>query len=368
MDYCSALHLTLCYMLQEEQDKDVVRDTFVTCTLVDRWFHSFCRNQLDQLLYVDGPVDAYSDAAKRQFLFFTVNYMEHEIAPMPLTPRQLATTMLNAMDRLGKGYNIYLGNSSEGGFILDTPDGRRCDVRFSSDISRPHNVCTVDDIMRLDEFDLDTNCLEANIPHRHVYNIVHGSSVVTLRPVFATNNVVTIREYQVIGECFAAATGTRMMWSSERMWRGTLTPFQNWLIDNRHRFKTQSNIRFVTDTYLDMVFPHSNPYEMLSYMQWIGGDDWSINRFLVIYGVYEAEVLKTTFVADIKCQFCKQVYSLQTNYALYCNCPQYQQQQQQCECMCDYCGEQTTPCSNHWVPGDNHPNRCMCAPRKKRAI
>jgi len=365
MDYRNVLHLTLSYMLQEEPDKDVVRNTFVTCTLVDRWFHNFCRNQLNQFSSADTPVDVYLESAKRQFLFFTVNYMEHEITPVPLTLRQLATTMVNVMDRLGGGYTIYLGYSCEGGFILNTPDGRQCDVRFTSDVSRPPDVRTVDDIMLLDDTALDTDCLSlrSTIPHRHVYEIIHGSSVVTLRP--KNINTITVREYQVLCECFAAATGTQMMWSSERMWRGVLTPFQDWIIDNRRRFNTLANIRFVTDTYLDPLFPHSNPYEMLSYLQWVGADDWSIKRFLVIYGVYEAEMLNTAFVEDFKCQFCKQAYTLQTNYALYCKCPQYQQQQQQCGCMCDWCGKQVDECSDHWCPNSRN-NGCMCAPRKKK--
>jgi hypothetical protein len=73
---------------------------------------------------------------------------------------------------------------------------------------------------------------------------------------------VTRFEYQVICQCFAEATGTVMECNEEKMWRENLGPFQEWMIDNRHRFKTDSNIKFVTDCISDRDFPRSNNVKM----------------------------------------------------------------------------------------------------------
>jgi hypothetical protein len=294
--------------------------TLLVCTLVDKWFHTFCRAKLDYLYVKTTYADGVSS---RQFAFFTIDYIQQRMAYLPLTLRHLVTTMTNVKQRLGDGYNICLSlEYGCCGVDLNTPDGRFCRFSFNDGAIETsiQRQCIVNFASFNDDM-LDTNLLVLNeyicdtFKYRELY-------VTILYQAYDGKDVQpTILEYQVICECFAAATGTKMTWDDYYMWREPLTHFQEWIINNRHRFRTQSNIKFVIDMVLEsQVFPQSDPYEMVSYIQWIGGDLQKVKRFLIIYGVYEIEMFGTTNVKNIVlCVACNSFFNkLWSDYRGYC--------------------------------------------------
>ena len=148
------------------------------------------------------------------------------------------------------GYQLIVSYASESGFTIITPDRRHCDVRFSHDFLERSNFSGLgpEEILSQSDFHIDRNLLHNN-----------DCPSTRLSPkYYPSQKGITRFEYQVICQCFAEATGTVMQWNDETMWRENLGPFREWMIDNRHRFQTDSNIKLVNDCIWDKDFPRSN--------------------------------------------------------------------------------------------------------------
>jgi len=122
---------------------------------------------------------------------------------------------------------------------------------------RTFNGLGPDEILRQEN--IDTNIARVQGWGVEFNDTIGREGSTCLRPKFhGDKSEWTLFEYRVLCECFSEATETDMVWSNQRMWREMLSPFQEWVIDSRHRFKTEANIKFATDFVDDMYFPRSN--------------------------------------------------------------------------------------------------------------
>ncbi len=250
---------------------------------------------------------------------------------------------------------------------MKTPDGRTCEIRFGSDRitqSTKFRGKSYDELMRMQNLDenLLRNYHEGDI-HRVPFMSLYAKQYFDCKGA-------TVAEYQVVCNCFSNVTKTKMIWSryaipfeffvykksSERIWREKLSPFQEWIMDNRARFRTQNNIRLAVDIINDDVFPKSDILqELLSYLQWLEADYCFINFFVIIYGTYEQEVFGRNTINDIvRCSECNNICDTLTvtqNFIKVCGKCSESVYVHGCKCrMCHMCWYQKGKCDIHWSP------------------
>ena len=354
---------TLYYLLQRKDD--LTQNILKSCSVVNRWFSTFCRSRLDCISETRMMAEDLI-YAHRTFAFFTLDYCKRKSTPKLLTMKHLTTTMDNVTERLGHGYKISLSIACESGFTLETPDARICEIRFGGrprvHVGECKGKCSKD-IMSMD-LDMNTNIIQ---PPEFLERGPCDAYFLYLRPKSDRDGEgATMLEYRVICECFGAVTETAMGWSAERMWREKLSTFQQWMITNRLRFQTQRNIQFVTDFVEDPLFPNIDDAKVIiSYLQWRNVDPLFQKRFLSIFAVYEKEVLGQNTVKDVvRCSECNAVMDAVRN-ATFCSLTQYYLKvcdncvdEFEHDCKCDACGKQIKLCDKHWIANNSH--WCTC--------
>lgn len=313
--------LVLSLVLNHACDKSL----FKTCTLLNKWFHTFCRRKLnlirEKTQYVNGNLTY-------KFQFFDINYDDREMSLKTLSFIQLAKVMIDALERLGEGYSLRLSSSCESGFTLTTPDNRICEVRFSI-MCGGIRVHTLENFSELDPFELlseiskEEGTAAKNIlrfenhycgdPSRSCYFFVSLIPKFYSRPSNPRYKCgVTYFEYRVLCESFSKVTGTEMCQSNpSQTWTGQLPPFQEWLISNRLNVaQSMPNYQCMTDILDDDLFPKENPRDMLNYLQWIMSD--FIESFVFLYGMYEEETQAAISVISLikRCKACGRIIDL----------------------------------------------------------
>jgi len=380
-DYGEVLKIILCVLIEKESNMKTTtaHNLLLQTSLVNSKFRKWCQAKLSVFQAKHMNCHDYYGRSYVSFAFFTVDYIKHKLTLKPFTLRQIAKTMIDTEQRLGKNYKMRF-NGRKNRFILETPDGRTalftmnfvgCDVRIPPEYQDTHKDSDV--LLRSEDVDLDKQLLFVSY---HSYNDKHRGCFVNVGPHSYTSDAQskigqrnylglivspTMFEYQVLCECFAMATQTETKWSNLRMWQETLTDFQEWMIDNRRRFKTHSNIQFVTDIVEDKMFPNTNDVRvLLSYMQWTGADVIVQERLLIIFGVYEREKLRQNTAVNVpRCHNCKQLLdNHHSDYVRNCRNTECYDEIKAHECVCVECGEQTRDCELHWL--NDNPTRCEC--------
>jgi len=333
-----------------------------SCKLINKRMYKLCLTEKKKILKKIRRIN--TDYTYDRFLCVDFDYIERTVVAKTLSMRQLAEIMKQTKDVLGKGYNVLLSSSSESGFRIEVPDKRLfVEIRFSCDrisVNINRQVLTIEEIMSLTDESLDENILTINSSSYFNMSILHQNLFLDMTPKIYENSASQF-EYETLITCFSNVTNMKPSCSKNILFHRKMSPFKEWLISNRHKLKTITNLKTANDVIYDDYFPENDPEKMLHAFFWMGAEMNFIRSFVFLYSQFEKETFNTTILKTFinNCYDCGDIIDpIEFSGAMICGSYKHWRKNE-CTCTCFECRGKISNCYKHWPNIDIH-NNCSC--------